>query len=235
MNFGFIIAVIFIAVAAVIAIAVVLKSGKTKIYAFPAVLSLAAAALTCCVCLYGYSAGTVYAAAEGDPMETVTRFFDAICAGDNATAYDCLENYSSLGLESAPSSNAGELVYAALKESYGYELLGEANVEKLAATQMVGFTYLDLKAMEADIENETNDVLKDIVRSRARKDVYDDNNAYLPSVTDEAYETAVKTVLESASDYYCTVELTVRLDYIGEQWLINADSALLGSLVGGAV
>ena len=235
MNFGFIIVVVLIAALAVTAIAAVLKSGKIKIHAFPAVLSLVVAAVTCAVCLYGYSAGTVYAAAEGDPQETVVQFFDAVCAGDNSTAYACLENYSSLALENVPSSKAGELVYTALKKSYGYELLGEASVEKLSATQLVGFTYLDLKAMEADIEKETNDVLKDIVRSRARKDVYDDNNAYLPTVTDEAYETAVKTVFKSAINYYCTVELNIKLDYVGEQWLINADSALLGSLVGGAV
>lgn len=235
MSFGFIIAAVIIAVALVFAIIEVLKRGRVKIYAFPAVLSLIIAALACAVCLYGYSAGTVYAEAEGDPQETVTRFFDALCAGDNDTAYTCLENYSSLGLEKEPSSKSGELVYNALKDSYSYELVGAANVDKLTAQQTVSFTYLDLKAMEQDVEKETNDVLREIVRSRARRDVYDDNNNYLPAVTDEAYETAVKTVLNSAESYYSSAELSVGLDYVGQQWLISADSALLSFIMGGAI
>lgn len=235
MSFGFIIAAVIIAVALVFAIIEVLKRGKVKIHAFPAVLSLVIAALACAVCLYGYSAGTVYAEAEGDPQKTVTRFFDALCAGDNDTAYTCLENYSSLGLEKEPSSKSGELVYNALKDSYSYELVGAANVDKLTAQQTVSFTYLDLKAMEQYVEKETNDVLREIVRSRARKDVYDENNNYLPAVTDEAYETAVKTVLNSAENYYNSAELTVGLDYVGQQWFINADSALLSCIMGGAI
>lgn len=235
MSFGFIIAAVIIAVALVFAIIAVLKSGRVKIHAVPAVLSLVIAALACAVCLYGYSAGTVYAEAEGDPQETVTRFFDALCAGDNDTAYTCLENYSSLGLENEPSSKSGELVYKALKDSYSYELTGAASVDKLTAQQTVSFTYLDLKAMEQDVEEETNDALKEIVRSRARKEVYDDNNNYLPAVTDEAYETAVKTVLRNAENYYNSAELILALDYVGEQWLIKADSALLSCIMGGAI
>ena len=77
-------------------------------------------------------------------------------------------------------------------------------------------------------------MLEKIVRSRPRKDVYDSDYKYLPAVTDEAYKTAVTNVLKNADSYRTTAELTVTLDYVGGRWLINADSALLSALMGGA-
>ena len=83
------------------------------------------------------------------------------------------------------------------------------------------------------METETGSVLEQMVRSRKRSEIYDSEDNFLPAVTDEAYETAVKNVLANAADYYRTDDLTVTLDYIDRQWLINADGSLLGALVGG--
>ena len=41
------------------------------------------------------------------------------------------------------------------------------------------------------------------------------------------------SVLANAADYYRTDDLTVTLDYIDRQWVINADGSLLGALAGG--
>jgi hypothetical protein len=88
--------------------------------------------------------------------------------------------------------------------------------------------------MEEDAAAETESVLKEIVRSRSRKEVYDEDDNYLPAVTDEAYKTAITNVLKNAESYRTTAELTVTLDYVDGRWLINADSALLSALMGGA-
>ena len=41
-------------------------------------------------------------------------------------------------------------------------------------------------------------------------------------------------MLKNADSYRTTTELTVTLDYVDGRWLINADNALLGALMGGA-
>ena len=228
----FVLYIIIIAAAAIAGIVFILRSsGRVK--PLPAVLAVVLAGTAAAVCAYGSQAGTLYAKAEGDPQAIVQTFFDTVCVGDYDTAYACLENYSSLGLENTPSSELGRLVYDALKKSYSYELQGGAEVDKLTAKQNVSFTYLDLRAMETDVETETGSVLEQMVRSRKRSEIYDSDDNFLPAVTDEAYETAVKNVLANAADYYRTDDLTVTLDYIDRQWVINADGSLLGALAGG--
>ena len=84
------------------------------------------------------------------------------------------------------------------------------------------------------IAAETEKVLETLVRSRPRREVYDADDNYLPAVTDEAYKTAITNVLKNADSYRTAAELTVTLDYVDGRWLINADSALLSALMGGA-
>ena len=234
MSISVIVSIIIAAVTVTAAAFFVLWDSKGRIKPALAVLSLVLVGLAAVLCAYGSENGTIYAKADGDPQATVRQFFDAVCAGDYATAYDCLENYGTLGLENSPSTETGELVYAALRESYAYELSDQTEVDKLSARQRVSFTYLNLPAMEEDAAAETEKVLEKLVRSRQRKDVYDADNNYLPAVTDEAYKTAMTNVLQNADSYRTVAELTVTLDYIDGRWLINADSALLRVLMGGA-
>ena len=88
--------------------------------------------------------------------------------------------------------------------------------------------------MEEDAAAETESVLEKLVRSRPRKEVYGEDDNYLPAVTDEAYKTAITNVLKNTDSYRTTAELTVALDYVDGRWLINADSAMLSALMGGA-
>ena len=168
MSFSVIVSIIIIIVAVSAAASFVLRDNEGRIKPALAVLSLVLAGFAAVLYAYGSENGTVYAKADGDPQATVRQFFDAVCAGDYSSAYDCLENYGSLGLENSPSTETGELVYAALRESYAYELLEQAEVDKLSARQRVSFTYLNLPAMEEDAAAETEKVLETLVRSRPR-------------------------------------------------------------------
>ena len=129
MSFSVIVSIIIIIVAVSAAAAFVLRDNEGRIKPALAVLSLVLAGFAAVLCAYGSENGTVCAKADGDPQATVRQFFDAVCAGDYSSAYDCLENYGSLGLENSPSTETGELVYAALRESYAYELLEQAEVD----------------------------------------------------------------------------------------------------------
>ena len=182
----------------------------------------------------GCFGGTVIAKPTGDPQETVTGFFDSLIAGDYTSAYDRVRDYTSLGLENEPSTESGKMAYAALHASYGYELTGSAQVDKLDAVQKVSFTYLSLPALEAAVAEDTQTQLKHLVQQLPASEVYDQNNNYLPEITERAYLQALEKALESAADYYTTEEIPLSLNYTDGRWQLIMNTSLLKALNGGA-
>ena len=208
------------------------KGGRIRgLWAIPAVI-LAGAAMILCV--YAVNVGTLVAKPEGNPQDTVHLFFDSIMAKDYETAYGCLSNYSSLGLEQEPDSEEGKLVYAAVKNSWAYSLKGDCRQDKLHASQDITMRYLDLKGIEEDAAARVEGLLNEIVQSRPISEVFDENNGYREEITDEVYLRAISAVLENQSQYYRTKDLTVSMDYKDGRWLISADRELLSALTGGA-
>lgn len=224
-----------IIVAAAICIVLAFTRARARgIKPFWMAMSVLVAAAGLMLCAAGASVGTLYAKPDGDPGETAEAFLSALTAGDYTTAYSYLRDYSSLGLETPPESEAGQLVYDALTQSYGYELSGECRVDKLSAVQKLSFTYLNLQSMDADIEAKTEEELESLVEDLPRSQIYDDNNQYLPEVTDEAYLNALKDILSDAEKYYTSEELELSLVYEDGRWQVLAGSELLKALNGGA-
>ncbi len=186
------------------------------------------------LCLLASTVGTLVARPTGDPQETVTAFFDALSAGDYDSAYARLNGYSDLGLANTPADPVGQKLYDALKESYSYELYGSCVVDQLSAHQEVLFTYLDLPALAADLEEETMEVLSGFVEERPRSELYDKDNNYLPEVAQEAYSTAVDNLLAQAGNYYTTTGVQLELDYMDGSWLLQPSRSLLTAITGGA-
>ena len=182
----------------------------------------------------GCFGGTVIAKPTGEPQDAVTGFFDSLIAGNYTAAYDQVRDYTSLGLENEPSTETGKMAYAALHASYGYELIGSAEVDKLDAAQKVSFTYLSLPALEAAVADETQTQLKHLVQQLPSSEVYDQNNNYLPEVTERAYLQALELVLEHAADYYTTEEISLALNYTDGRWQLIMNNSLLKALNGGA-
>lgn len=182
----------------------------------------------------GCFGGPVIAKPTGDAQEAVTAFFDSLIAGDYTAAYDRLCNYTSLGLENEPDTESGKLVYAALHDSYGYELIGSAETDKLRAVQQVSFTYLSLPALEAAVADEPQVQLRHLIQRLPSDEIYDQDNNYLPEITERAYLQALEKVLGSAADYYTTKEMPIALNYTDGRWQITADNSLLNALNGGA-
>lgn len=233
-TFGTAIAVVLSLAAAAAALVLVLRAGKAgKINTIWAVVAVIAALIALLLCAVGSAVGTVVAKPKGDPQQTVTTFFDALDAGDYESAYGCLQNCNSLGLEKSPTTDTGIMVYDALKESYSYELYGECITDKLTAYQQLRFDSLDLTAFESDVQEATMTELRKLVQTKSRSEIYDANDQYLPSITAEAYKNAVTGVLKTAEAYYTTTWLTVELTYSDGQWLIITDPAMLKAIVGG--
>lgn len=207
-------------------------AGKINKFWLAVMIVLIALALGLCV--FAVSRGSIYIRPEGEPQETVTRFFDSLEAERYEDAYACLSDYKTLGLENEPGSDAGKQVFTALKASYEYTLLGPCTVDQLTATQKLSFRYLDVKSMEASITEKVDGILETLVAERPRNEIYDENDGYLPAVTDEVYATALAQTLEDAESFYTTTELEIQLDYLNDQWLMKTSPALINAIQGGA-
>ena len=222
---------VFILVSLVMMISLRRRHRFNLFYGFLSVLFSGGAML---LCLLATSVGTLVASPSGDPQETVAGFFEALCAEDYDSAYSYLSGYTDLGLANTPSDPVGQAMYDALRESFSYELYGACVEDGLSAHQEVLFTYLDLTAIAPDVEKETMDVLSDFVKTRPRSALYDSSNQYLPEVAQEAYSTAVRTVLADARSYYTTTGLQLALEYVDGTWLIAPNQNLLSAITGGA-
>ena len=214
--------------------AVVVKLGKSGLMNVSwAVLSVVFTGLALLLCLMGSSVGSLYSGTSGDPSETVSRFYDAVISGDYTTAYSCLSDYTGLGLEAEPGTENAVLIYNALKESYEYTLVGSAKVDKLTATQNVRFKYLDLSSLEASVADGVQRNLESIVKERSHDEIYDEHDNYLTSVTQEAYDASLSSVISHATSYYTSAELEIELSYTNGRWLIVTSQDMLNALMGG--
>ena len=205
--------------------------GKVKkFWAGMTVLLFAAALL---LCVFASWRGSLYIKPSGNPQYTVSAFFDALLAKDYEAAYACLGDYSTLGLENEPASEEARLVYEALKDSYAYELIGRCEENQMQARQRVSLRYLNVKSVEGEIAKRVNTVLALLVAEKPRNEVYDENDQYLPALTDEVYLRALEQVLEEPGFYTSTAEFDVELEYMDGQWLMKTSQELFNALMGG--
>ena len=214
-------------------IAVLRLSFRYKARFFPLLFALLISAAAMLLSIMGLYNGTVYAKPSGDPAQTVTLFFDDLCAGRYDAACEQLRDYADLGLGETPSSAAGRRVYDALRESYAYELVGEPETKMLDAVQKLRFRYLALPSIEADVAAETQRQIEAIVESSDPNEVYDADRHYRPEVAERAYLAALDAVLAHAEKYYTEEELTLSLTYTGGRWQMLMSPELLRALGGG--
>ena len=182
----------------------------------------------------GYGGGTILIKTAGDPQQTAVQFLDAVSAGDYPAAYETLLDYTTLGLENEPDSEAGKLIGEALRKSYRYELSGAAERNGLHAVQNVRFTFLHLPSMESAVAHETQTQLKKLARSLSYAELYNESGVYRPAVTEKAYLLALQSILASAGEYCATETVPLSLSYSDGRWQIVADETLLRVLNGGA-
>ena len=215
------------------AIALVVYRRHNRINLFWALLAILLSGGAMLMAVVGSSVGTIYANPSGDPRSSVTEFFDALVTGDYETAYSLMDDYSDLGLASEPGTEAGKLIYDALKQSYHYELIGSCETEMIQATQRVSLRYLDVAAVNSQLDELTAKKLKILVQTLDHDQVYDEEDNYLPEITQQAYIQALEQALKDARSCYTTVEFDVSLKYSGGKWLVHTAPELLTALSGG--
>lgn len=234
LSFGTLALLVLILVAMIVALVMLIKLRvMKKVNLFWGLLALVFTGAGLAVCVLGVGMGTLITRPDGNPQQTVDKFFSSIISGDYASAYSCLDDYTDLGLGTAPADAVGKKVYETLKESYSYRLSGDCRVNGLTAAQQVEFRYFDLTKISGDLEADANAYLEELVAQRSRSELYDENDHYLTSVTDEVYAHAINSVLDHASDYYTTVILDVDLRYTDGTWSLSTSQPMLNALTGG--
>ena len=229
-----ILAALILALMAVVLVAVLRCAKKGKIKLPWAIAALILSGLALILAVIAPKLGTLVTAPAGDPQETVTEFFDLIIAGDYPSAYACLSDYTGLGLENTPESEAGQQIYLALRQSYSYKLYGDCVRNGLSASQQVLLTHLDVTALRADLKDATEAALTQLVQTLPKDELYDENKHYLPSVTETAYANAVASLLSHVEDYYTISGLELELSYTAGGWHIITNNLMLNALCGGA-
>lgn len=230
--------ILLVIIAAVMVLACVLifrHNGAGRINGFWAVVAILLAGTGLCFCVVGMSLGTLYAEPAGDPQGTVASFFKSIQEGNYPEAYQCLSNYSSLGLENQPASEEGRMLYDALRASYEYTLRGECEKNKLTAKQNVALRYLSVPSVMEAVERKVDIVLAEVVESRTRNQLFDEEGNYLQSVKDEVYRRALSDVLSSSELYYTSKDLQITLEYSDGIWQMTAEHDLISALAGGTL
>lgn len=203
---------------------------RLKPLVFFAAIMLASAALA--LAFYGCRYGLVLARYAEPPRKTVERFLSALERGDRAAALGFVDGAPMLRPESSPEDESTAALLAAMRESQVIRPLGEGETQGLYATQELEYSELDLTALLADAREIVLARLGTIVAERPYRDVYDAKGAYLPEVTDEAWDWAVGELLARREDYTGRGSLCLTLRYDEELWHILPDEALI-RLLGG--
>lgn len=229
-------AILFFAVLVLVfvSMAFVVRQGKSGHANVPwAILAILLSGLALMTCVVGCSFGTLYTKPDGDPKETVEKFFSSLESGDYPAAYSCLGDYTGLGLENEPADENERLVYQKLRESYSHTVMGGATVNKLSAFVPVRFRYLKVNNMERSLQSEVNSLLEKFVKENPRNMVYDSADNYLPEVTEKIYSEAVTRVLKNISDFCTTEQFNVELEYRNGEWFILTSPEMLNAIIGG--
>ena len=201
---------------------------------------LAAAALGLCLLPETAEKPLSAAPAADEPeldgaQETVSAFFDAVCAGDYALACRKLSGVSTLGLENQPAGEDAAALWRALAEHRSYRLYGEARAVSGGAEQQLLFTTLDLDALSQALRAATEARVEALAAALPAEEIYDGEGGYLESFTERAYREALDETLARAEDFEALRALNIRLVRSGKSWLIEPDTALYAALTGGAV
>ena len=175
--------------------------------------ALVSSAAALALAAFGMRQGLVLVRYAAPPEATVNAFFSQIVRGDYAAARALMDGSPALGLENTPEDELGAALLDALRQSYSFRLIGAAGTQGLRAEQEVELCSLDLAALLADGREKVLSRLETLVAERTYREVYDEQGAYRPEITDEAWQWAVRELLEDAGAYRKSETLRLSLRY----------------------
>lgn len=234
-DFTFIVLFLIIVISTFIIRAFIIRKKAEKLNTPLFILSLYAISVCLILCLISARIGIYKIVTTGNPTDTVTLFYDSVIIKDYNTAYSCLNNSNSLGLDNSVSNNdiANSKILTALEKSYSYSISENAIVSGLNAVQRVNFTYLDLNKIQESISDNIDPVLNSKIESLPRNELYTDDGHYQKSLMDSIYNEAVDKALKNVTDYYVTLSYDVTLEYNKGSWFLNINDDMIRGFSGG--
>jgi len=197
------------------------------------IIGISLFAFTLASAVYFTNSGILLIHTNGNPTDSVYRFYTAALEGNYPESYKYLKDYSTLGLENTPSDDYTDKIYTALKDSYSFELVGNAVITEFTAEQTVRFTYLEIAAISEDISLRIDDLLEERIEELPWHQIYDDNGDYRTDLLDEVYDTAFDAAMEKADSYTVTTEYIVSLEYVEDTWFILVNDDMTYCFAGG--
>ena len=155
-------------------------SGRIRL--FWVFLTAMFTALAVIACVYAGLFGSIYNRPEGDPAETVTWFFDSIRIGNYPSAYSCLGDYVTLGLEREPETPEARQVYDVLKKTYTWSLNGDCRVNGLEAVQPISFRALNIRKTEDAVAKRANELFEQVTADKPASDTRPQQHGLLSGI-----------------------------------------------------
>ena len=114
---------------------------------------------------------------------------------------------------------------------FDLRLEGEIEQHFRSASATIGVTRLNVEALTADLAPEMQPFADaTVAAARMRSDVYAEDGSFLPAVTADAYEQALRVRLTDLDAYCESFTLPLSLSYSGGSWRLSDPSALDGLL-----
>ena len=169
-----------------------------------------------------------------DPRNTVTSFFDNVCAGNFKESDKYLSGVS-LSMKSDVEGVFSQKLYDYLLKSYGYQINGDITTDQLDAACKVDFTYLDFNLLSDDLKKTATRLGKKYMAENTEGYVEEKEDGV--SLTDEGAEKtaadALDLLMSSPEKYYATKTFDLNLKYSGNKWLIYMTEELFDAISGG--
>ena len=195
--------------------------------------AIAAIVLTVSTCIKALDAKPVIMDESSEPAAVAEEFVSKVLGGDASGAEALLLGSGKLGLDSEPEDNLGKMLYAALQDSFSYEVSGQCVQESIDASQSFTITYLDIPSLTALQQDATNARLAKYLEEADRaEEVQAEDGSWLPEVAMRALEEVTAELLENAEEHYVRSELTLQLQYTAGDWKVIANEELFAILSG---
>ena len=159
-------------------------------------------------------------------------FYDAVNRGDLAAASGLIYGQPDLGVEAQPSTQQGEMVWNAYKESLTCEFSGDYFATQTGLSRKAEITALDISALMGNLAAYAgNSMSAKVSAAENPEELYDENNNYRETLVEQVLLEAMRQALSHDAATVAR-EVTIRLTYRDGSWWIMPDQELLQTLSG---
>ncbi len=170
---------------------------------------------------------------RGDPTDTASGFFNALCLRQWRTAAWYVRGEPELGLDRVPEDELEAEIWNAFLRSWSWSLEAGERTDTLHAAQTVRFTFLSQKRLMEGVNKEIQDLLAIRVdQTEDLREIYTAEGDFRDDVVRQALSQTVEQRLEKPEKYIVSVPVTVHLTYQDNRWQVEPEESLWQVLSG---